>query len=61
MGLDFIGLTWERFDLAIPKRHLETEAVQALLDVLRGDAFKRDLGAQSGYRSDETGRVVATL
>jgi len=61
MGLDFIGLTWERFDLAIPQRHLETEAVQALLDVLRGDAFKRDLGAQSGYRSDETGRVVATL
>lgn len=58
MGLDFIGLTWERFDLAIPQRYLETEAIEALLDALRGEAFKRELGAQSGYRSDETGRVI---
>ena len=61
MGLDFIGLTWERFDLAIPERRLETEAVEALLEVLRGDAFKRELGARSGYRSDATGRVAASL
>ena len=59
IGLEFIGLTWERFDLAIPRRHLEMAAVQALLDVLRGDAFKRELGAQSGYRSDETGQIVS--
>ncbi len=59
MGLDFIGITWERFDLAIPRRHLDTEAMQALLAVLQDDAFKRDLGARSGYRSDETGRTVS--
>ena len=59
LGLDFIGLVWERFDLAIPQRHLETEAIQALLEVLRSDAFKRELGAQSGYRSEETGQVVS--
>ncbi len=58
MGLDFIGLTWERFDLAIPRRHLETAPVQALLETLNDADFKRELGAQSGYRSDETGRVV---
>ncbi len=58
MGLDFIGLTWERFDLAIPRRHLETAPVQALLKTLNDADFKRELGAQSGYRSDETGRVV---
>ena len=58
IGLDFIGLTWERFDLAIPKRHLEYAPAQALLAVLNDDDFKRELGAQSGYRSDETGRVV---
>ena len=59
MGLDFIGTTWERFDLAIPQRFLATSAVAALLDTLRDEAFIRDLGAQSGYRSDETGRVVS--
>ena len=58
MGLDFIGLTWERFDLAIPRRHLETARVQALLETLRSEDFKRELGAQSGYRSDETGNAV---
>ena len=58
MGLDFIGLTWERFDLVIPARTLETTGAQALLTVLRGADFKRELGAQSGYRSDETGKVV---
>ena len=59
MGLDFIGLTWERFDLAIPRRYLETDAIQTLLEVLRGDDFKRELGAQSGYRSDATGAVAS--
>ena len=58
MGLDFIGLTWERFDLAIPRRHLEIAPVQALLETLRDEGFKRELGEQSGYRSDETGQVV---
>ncbi len=58
MGLGFIGLTWERFDLAIPRRHLAAASVQALLETLRDEAFKRELGAQSGYRSDETGNVV---
>ena len=58
MGLDFIGLTWERFDLAIPQRHLENAGVQALLETLHDADFKRELGAQSGYRSHETGQVV---
>ncbi len=58
LGLDFIGLTWERFDLAIPQRYLESPLAQALLETLRDDAFKRELGAQSGYRSDATGQFV---
>ncbi len=59
MGLDFIGISWERYDLVIPQRRLATAGAQALLEVLRSEGFKRELGAQSGYRSDETGQVVA--
>ncbi len=59
LDLDFIGLTWERFDLAIPARHLESDGIQALLDALRDESFKRELGAQSGYRSNATGQVVS--
>ena len=58
MGLDFLGITWERFDLAIPRRFVETEGMRTLLDTLRGTDFKRALGRQSGYRSDETGQLV---
>ncbi len=58
MGLDFLGITWERFDLVIPQRRLESKGVQTLLTVLRSEGFKRELGAQSGYRSDESGQVV---
>ena len=58
MGLAFIGMTWERYDLVIPRRTLETMGAQALLSVLRSAEFKRELGAQSGYRSDETGQIV---
>ncbi len=58
MGLDFIGLTWERFDLAIPRRRLESAGILALLETLQSAEFRRELGAQSGYRSDETGQVL---
>ena len=58
MGLGFLHLAWERFDLAIPARFLARPGLQALLDILQDADFQRELGAQSGYRSDETGRIV---
>ena len=57
LGLNFIGLLWERFDLVIPRRHLDSEPVRALLATVQDADFRRELGAQSGYRSEETGRV----
>ena len=42
MRLDFIGLSWERFDLAIPDRFLETAPVVALLETLHDEDFIRD-------------------
>ena len=51
LGLDFVGLVWERFDLAIPQRFLDMALMQALLEILRGESFRDELGAQSGYRN----------
>ena len=59
LGLDFVGLVWERFDLAIPRRFLDTPQMQALLDTLRSEAFRRELGTQSGYRSESTGDAIS--
>ncbi|MCY3716602.1 MAG: molybdopterin biosynthesis protein [Chloroflexi bacterium] len=58
LSLDFIGLDWERFDLAIPRRFMRLERMQALLATLRDAAFRDELGAQPGYRSDATGNFV---
>ena len=58
MNLDFIGITKERFDLVIPQRFLELDSVKSLLAVLQDSDFKSELGAQSGYHSEETGQAV---
>lgn len=57
MGLDFIGMTQERFDLVIPHRHLEHVGIQAILSLLQSDLFKAELGQQPGYHSEQTGQV----
>jgi len=58
LGLDFVPVGWERYDLAIPREHWEHEGVQHLLAVLRDDAFREALGQQAGYDSRETGQIA---
>lgn len=57
MGLDFIPMTQERFDIAIPHRFLAHEGIQALLRVLNDTAFQTELRQQPGYHSEQTGQV----
>ena len=58
MNLDFIGITKERFDLVIPQRFLELDSMKSLLAILQDSDFKSELGKQSGYQGEETGRAV---
>jgi putative molybdopterin biosynthesis protein len=57
LGLDFIPVGWERYDLVIPEAHLEHPAIQQLCAILSGDSFKSALGAQPGYDVRETGQI----
>ncbi|MCA9882636.1 MAG: molybdopterin biosynthesis protein [Anaerolineae bacterium] len=57
MGLDFISITQERYDLVIPQRFLDHDGVQVILDLLDNETFKAELNQQPGYSSDQTGRV----
>ncbi|MCC7449810.1 MAG: molybdopterin biosynthesis protein [Anaerolineae bacterium] len=57
MGLDFIPVGWERYDLVIPAAHLEHTGVQHLLSLLDDREFKRALGEQPGYDTRQTGQV----
>ncbi len=58
LGLDFISIGWERYDLVVPATQLEHPVVQQILGVVNDDAFKRVLAAQPGYAIRETGCIV---
>ena len=61
MGLDFVPLLSEQYDLVIPLEHYESEAVQFVLDVIRGDGFRDGVDALGGYETLAMGQVVAEL
>ena len=58
LGLDFIPLAKERFDLAIPTAYFSAEPVKALRKTLNSDEFKKSITEMGGYEVRDTGRVV---
>jgi len=56
-GLDFVPLTWERFDLAVCERDYFKPTFQALSDFLRGPAFRSHSEELGGYDIEETNRI----
>lgn len=58
LGLDFIPLAKERFDLAIPSANYTTGAVKALREVLNSQDFKSNIVEMGGYEIRDTGKVV---
>ncbi|MBL8154161.1 MAG: molybdopterin biosynthesis protein, partial [Anaerolineae bacterium] len=55
LGLTFVPVGWERYDLCIPIAHLRHPGVEALLELLRDDHFKHALAQQPGYDTRATG------
>jgi molybdate-binding protein len=49
LGLDFLPLGSERYDLAIRRQHLELPGIQTLLDTLSRAGFRRELESLGGY------------
>ena len=56
--LDFIPLSVERFDLALPDASLESPGARAMLDLLNRGTLKRKLQALAGYDTAQTGKVL---
>jgi len=56
-GLDFVPLTWERFDLALRQRDYFMAGPQALADFLRTAAFRERAAELKGYDIATTGSV----
>ncbi|SCM71099.1 molybdopterin biosynthesis protein [Desulfovibrio sp. 86] len=58
LGLPFVPVGVEEYDLVIPRRFYETPAMQALLDVIRGADFKQEVTALGGYGTEKTGQII---
>ena len=58
LGLDFLPVGVEEYDLAIPERHWNLPQMQALLAVVRSEEFQKTVFAMGGYGIDRTGEIV---
>ena len=58
-GLDFVPLTWERFDLALHQRDYFRPGLQALFKFVRTAAFRDRAAELAGYDVREAGDVRA--
>jgi molybdopterin molybdotransferase/putative molybdopterin biosynthesis protein len=61
LGLDFLPMQEERYDLVIPLEFMNTPAVQATLDIAVSRPFQEELETLGGYDSSRAGTVVAEL
>jgi putative molybdopterin biosynthesis protein len=61
LGLDFVPLLTEQYDLVIPQVHYYSELLQSLLVLLHDSGFRRDVADLGGYDTANMGRVAAEL
>lgn len=59
--VDFIPIQKERYELVIKKEDMGKPEFRALLEIIRSDAFKKELIGLGGYDLSETGNIVAEL
>ena len=58
LGLDFIPVVEERYDLLILKEHMEYPPVRMLFDCISSHEFKQAVANFGGYDTRDTGRVM---
>ncbi len=61
LGLDFVPLEQERYELVIPRTHYEGDLLKPLLDVIAGSEFKSAVAKLPGYDTTQTGEISGTL
>lgn len=58
LGLDFVPVATERYDLIVPEEYWENDGIQGLLAVIRSEEFKQRVAELGGYDTAETGEVT---
>ncbi len=58
LGLDFVPVVTEQYDLVIPEEHFETDNIQILLETIRTGEFKTRVEGLGGYSTEKTGQLI---
>lgn len=58
LGLEFIPIAQERYDLIIPQQNLHTNPIKALLQVIGSDQFKEMVNQMGGYGTKDSGKLM---
>jgi len=58
LGLDFMPITRERFDMVLDQNIFFEKAVQALMDVLHNPSFRQRVEGMSRYDFSDSGRIL---
>ncbi len=61
MGLDFVELGTEQYDLVIPTEFYGSDLLAPLLNLVRTADFRRQIDALGGYDTGRTGEIQAEL
>lgn len=59
MGLDFIPIEMEQYDLCIIPEKMPAGSFDCLLDCIRSDEFGKWVNAAGGYDTSDTGKIVS--
>jgi putative molybdopterin biosynthesis protein len=57
LGLEFVPLFKERYDIAVPRRHWESELLAPLRQALSSAAFRQAVAALGGYDVSDIGNI----
>lgn len=58
VGIDFVPLIEERYDLVMLKKRENKELIETVLHILQSDSFKKQLQSIGGYDVSLTGQII---
>jgi len=59
LGLEFVYIIKERYDLVIPKENFSVKSLTALLETVRSQEFRGKVAQMGGYDTRDSGKVIS--
>jgi len=59
LGLDFVPVTKERYDILIPSTHFAEKRIQKVIETIRSESFKEKILRMGGYDTSRTGEEIS--